>query len=62
MRQFVTFGGLQLRRERKVFFTDFFFIYITIIFQEISDVVSALRFLPVTDLDPQATTWRKQSE
>ena len=56
MKQFVTFGGLQLRRERKVFFTDFFFIYITIIFQEISDVVSALRFLPVTDLDPQATT------
>ena len=24
MRQFVTFGGRQLRRERKVFFTDFF--------------------------------------
>ena len=56
MRQFVTFGGRQLRRERKVFFTDFLYIYITIIFQEISDVVSALRFLPVTDLDPQATT------
>ena len=57
MRQFVTFGGRILRRERKGFFTDFFFkIYITIIFQEISDVVSALRFLPVTDLDPQATT------
>ena len=48
--------------KEKFFLLIFFFIYITIIFQEISDVVSALRFLPVSDLDPQATTWRKQSE
>ena len=48
--------------EKEKFFLLIFFIYITIIFQEISNVVSALRFLPVTDLDPQATTWRKQSE
>ena len=48
--------------KEKFFLLIFFYIYITIIFQEISDVVSALRFLPVTDLDPQATTWRKQSE
>lgn len=48
--------------EKEKFFILIFFIYITIIFQEISDVVSALRFLPVNDLDPQATTWRKQSQ
>ena len=39
------FGGLQLRKEQ--FFDSFF---ITINFQEISDVISALRFLPVPDL------------
>ena len=48
--------------EKEKFFLLIFFIYITIIFQEISYVVSALKSLPVTDLDPQATTWRKQSE
>ena len=48
--------------KEKFFLLIFLKIYITIIFQEISNVVSALRFLPVTDLDPQATTWRKQSE
>ena len=47
------------QKRKKSFFLLIFFIYITIIFQEISNVVSALRFLPVTDLDPQATTWRK---
>ena len=45
--------------KEKFFLLIFLKIYITIIFQEISNVVSALRFLPVTDLDPQATTWRK---
>ena len=50
------------KRKNRFLYWFFFKIYITIIFQEISDVVSGLRFLPVTDLDPQATTWRKQSE
>ena len=52
MRQSGVFGGLQLRKEQ--FFDSFFFI--TINFQEISDVISALRFLTVPDLKPQATT------
>ena len=57
MRQSGVFGGLQLRKEQ--FFDSFFFI--TINFQEISDVISALRFLPVPDLKPQATTWHTVS-
>lgn len=52
MRQFLMFGVLQLETEG-VFFTIYF---ITINFQEISDVVSALKSLPVTDLEPQETT------
>ena len=36
--------------KEKFFLLIFLKIYITIIFQEISNVVSALRFLPVTDL------------
>lgn len=53
MRQFLMFGVLQLKTEGEVFFTIYF---ITINFQEISDVVSALKSLPVTDLEPQETT------
>ena len=56
MRQFAMFGGLQLEREREVFFTKINLFFITINFQEISDFISALKSLPVTDLEPQATT------
>ena len=53
MRQFLMFGVLQLKTEG-----DFFFIiyFITINFQEISDVISALKSLPLFDLEPQETT------
>ena len=54
MRQFRIFGGLQLGRETKVFFTIFFFI--TINFQGICDFIPALKSLSVTDLEPGATT------
>ena len=56
MRQFAMFGGLQLGREREVFSTKINLFFITINFQEISDFISALKSLPVTDLEPQATT------
>ena len=56
MRQFAMFGGLQLEREREVFFAKINLFFITINFQEISDFISALKSLPMTDLEPQATT------
>ena len=49
------FGGLQLRREGALFFSNFY----NDQFSGNSDVISVLKFLPVPDLKPQATTLRK---
>ena len=53
MRQFGCLDVFNSDEKRKFFSLIFF---ITINFQEISDFISALKSLPVADLEPQATT------